>query len=381
MSRPIWKPLILVLLLATAFACRRAPEDGHEPGRDHRRERPGGPGRYQGPAPALAPGAEEACEGVDSLTILMDGAECADPAYHAARSQPAVIVRLTEAPDETALLLIDVGVDSRAMENNLRQWFRGQGLGSLSVHKAIVFSHAHTFAGLFAPPWRYEEGPVGSLSHAWEIFGDVPVQGPNLADLCDDRVMIMGHPVARKLCSTFRTSEPGLAPVRFSDGTLSRRAWTLTYPIAPEELAEIPFQPAESMFIFRSGDGYSVYSVCSHRRHGGSGDHSSQPIHAVDLVRERIDAGDLPPGPVHTLVTGTCGMRRRLPDRSKDKSLPPEQQQQQLVSELSELAERVGIERVYLNHCGLMNEELWPAFMEVFGEQVRRAVPGSCIPL
>ena len=188
--------------------------------------------------------------------------------------------------------------------------------------------------------------------------------------------------MARTLCDTWaRAPEIGLSPIRYADGTLSTRAWTLTFPIEPVERAEIPFQPMESVFVFRSGDGYLVYSVCSHPRQPDAGRESHLPFHAIELVQDQIDRQALEPGPIRTLITGTCGMQQALQEDPHGPPPDPAHQQDLLMGQLTALASRTGLRYVYLSHCGLMNQHLWPAFLAVFGTNVQRALPGSCIPL
>lgn len=321
------------------------------------------------------------------MTILLDGMECADPAFRGRGDQPAVVVRLTEPRGRTALLLIDAGASPEALKNNLQRWFERQDLPPLAqsdgILKAILLSHVHTYNRVMAPPWAFDwRDTAESFRVAWELFGELPVQGPNLTDLCIDTVRIVGNPVARKLCGVrMRVTESGLAPIRYANGTLSRRAWTLTYPIAPEERAELPFQPYESVFVFRSKAGYLVYSVCSHALQPGQ-EPSRRPFHAIELVQEHIDNGDLPPGQIHSLVTGACGMEQMLTEYNDGKPVIIKENPGLLRSRLSALSERTGLQRVYLNHCSRHFEQFWPAFMEVFGDNnIQRALPGSCIPL
>ena len=380
------RKMIPAMLFVAAFACQDPSEQGGEPARDRPGPKVSGSEHPQGPTPAIAPAAPDGCPGTDSLTILLDGDECADSAFHTGGDQPAVIARLTEPEGDTAIVLIDAGVSHGAIENNLRQWYQRQDLptpgGQDGILRAFLLSHFHTYFGVKALPWEFESGPADSLGEARDRLGDIPVQGPNIADLCSDPAEVVWNPVARRLCADARVTKPGLAPVRYSDGTLSRRAWTVTYPIASEERAELTFQPYESVFVFRTESGYLVYSVCSHAHQPEQETHPDRPFHAVELVQEHIDAGGLAPGPIHTLITGVCGMNQVIMEGDGGKPPPFEEIQERYRSRISAVAERIGLQRVYLSHCARYFVDKVPqAFMEVFGERVQRAVPGSCIPL
>ena len=386
MRAALGKTLLLTVVILGTYACQVEPKTGPEasPG-------PGAteatPVRSVGPAPAVVSATTEGCQGDDSLTILLDGAECADPGFVAGGAQPAAMIRVTEPGGGTGVLLIDVGESPDALEVNLRRWIQGQGLATLAqdddVLKSIMFSHVHTFDRVMTPPWGFGDAEVAeSLRLAWEFIGDVSVQGPNLGDLCSDAVKVAGDPVARKLCEApLREIERGLTPVRYANGVASRRAWTLTYPIAPQERKDLSFQPLESVFVFRSMGGYLVYSVCSHAHQPGQETHSHRPFHAIELVQQYIETGDLRSGPIHSLVTGACGMEQMLTEYNKGQPVFISENPGLLTDRLAAMAKRTGLKNVYLSHCAQHFQQFWPMFIEVFGDRVGRALPGSCIPL
>ena len=382
----MWSPpgrrLVLPALLCALLACGRVPEE----------ERALVPAQEAGElveaAPVVTPGGTERSVGQDGMTLLLDGQECADPGFHVGLDQPAAIVRLTEDGAGTALLLIDVGVSPEALRNNLGRWFAQQGLPpglpDPALPRAILFSHVHTFGDLMAPLGSFAwMAPGESLREAQELLGVDTVQGPNRAGLCDGDVRVLRNPAARALCDgAMRETEPGLAPVRYTDGTASRRAWTLTYPIAPGERGELAWQPEESVFIFRTGEGYLVYSVCSHALQPGPGPRDQRPLPGIELVQDRIDAEELPPGPIHTLVTGACGMDQMLTEFNGGAPMFIKEDPERLAGRLRALSARTGLRRVYLHHCARHFEQFWPVFMDVFGAaNVQRALPGSWIAL
>jgi hypothetical protein len=136
------------------------------------------------------------------------------------------------------------------------------------------------------------------------------------------------------------------------------------------------------VFVFASGDGFLVYSVCSHPPTVAGAGVSDGPFHAIDLVQAHIEDGSLPAGPIHTLVTGACGMGQVVRERGAATPDHAGSSDPLFRSALSTLKARTGLRRVYLIHCALSSfEHTWPIFMEVFGDDVRRAVPGSAIPL
>ncbi len=366
-------------------ACGEAASGEHQSGRgaEARSER-----EVPTDGPSFAPGGEAGCPDGDGLTILLDGPECVDPAYEAGKGQPAAAVRLTEPDGSVSLLLIDIGNAPEAFENNLSRWVEGLGPAApgpdSASRTAILFSHIHTYAPLMAPPWKFIwQASAESLTQALGVFGDLPIHGPNLDDICRDMERTVLNSVARDLCiNRARAPKPGLAPIGLSDGTASSRAWVLTYPMDPQERDRILFQPFESIFIFRVGDGYVVYSVCSHLHSRTPGSHDTRPFHAVERVQDLIDDGSLPAGPIHTLITGVCGMVQSLHRMGRADSQPsPEDLRVRLNTRVSELLTRVKLRHLYLSHCGLEFVELWPTFQELFGDEVELAVPGTCIPL
>ena len=336
-----------------------------------------------GVLPDIAPTAGTGAAGRDGLTVLLNGEESADPAFRPGGSQPAVAVRLTEPGGQVAFVLIDIGDSSDAFLHNLGQWGEQQNLASLPENdrfkKALYVSHVHSYQALFALLENQARKSIESLSGAWEHFGHITVQGPNLDFFCALR---LGHDlsgVIRELCDGLtRSMEPGLEPVRFSDGTRSKRAWTLTYPIVvPEQ--KLPFDPYETIFVFRHAGGYIVYSVCSHPLAPQENHGSQRPFHAVELVRRSIDDGQLPPGPIHTLITGACGMERLVGQIVGDRA-SSEQLQRTWRDKLERHINPTVTERVYLSHCGLLRRWHQSSLVDVFHGDVQRALPGSFIP-
>ena len=325
---------------------------------------------------AVAGPAALSCPGGEGLTILLDGEECADPAYRDSRGQPAAVVRLQEKSD-SALILIDVGLDPAAFRQNLGVWAAGVPDGKLPARRAMVLSHAHTYAPLLMGGKKGHD-PAAALTAAWEVLGNIPVSGPNLADICAHAGENIAGPAARLCGSLARSLEPGLRPVAYADGTKSNRAWLYTWAISPEERAEVPFQPLETLLIVSSGAGYLVYSICSHMAQETDG---IQELHIVERVADLAASGKLPPGPVHTLITGLCGVIRTF-EETGGKTASGAFDSQGFVRRLENLQKKTGLQRIYFSHCGLRMDPIYPLFQRVLGEEnVRIALPGSCIPL
>ncbi|MFH1532954.1 MAG: hypothetical protein ABIK09_19695 [Pseudomonadota bacterium] len=320
------------------------------------------------------------------MTVLMDGEGCADPAFACGGRQPAVLIRLTEPDGRTGVLLIDVGNDPTVLEGNLDAWFNRQGLNAPLAEQgfrtAIYFSHDHTFAPLMGPPSVFRSGPPRCLALAWKFMGEVPIQNSNLPNICHEmKRALKNKPSAQKICATVSRLPRGLTPVVYSDGVPSRRAWTYSYEMIESD-GNPPFRPRESVFLLRSGDGYLVYSTCAHAAAPQEGGRPSTNLHAAASIRDLIDAGKLPDGPIHTLVTGSCGMQQRIEDQNKGTDSSSSDEAQLWRDGLRSLAARIGLRRVYLSHCSLSSfRHIFPIFQEIFGENVFQAVPGSSIRL
>jgi hypothetical protein len=379
--------LFVLFLLLTAFVtCTRSGESEHGDPAGHVNVL-AFPRHDDENTPKLAPAADRPCLSSDSLTILLDGMQCADPAYLPGDNQPSVIVKLTEPDGRKGVLLVDFGVSPEALENNLTHWFKQHQVadpkGTDGPRRAILVSHAHTYGALMAPFWSFHQWSVSrSLQIAWSFFGDITVRSPNLELLCKDMLEAGTNPTTVKLCTGLAHETPaGLSPVLYSDGTTSQRAWTYSFPIAPEERDHLPFQPYEAVFVFRTENGYFVYGTCSHRLQAGNEPPAGKPLHAVELIQREIDEGNLPPGPIHTLVTGLCGMDQTVRELVESTAASPGKTQQLVRSRLTKMASDTGLQRVYLSHCGLMFDQFWPHFTAIFGSNVMRATPGACIPL
>ena len=317
----------------------------------------------------------DSCPDGQGITVLMDGETCTDPSFHPSHGQPAVILTLQEK-DGSAAILVDLGTDPRALDNNLTAWLAGRPDGKLPGHRALVLSHAHSYAPLVTGSGK-SGGPAEALLLVWRVLGDLPATGPNIADVCSHARETTG-PAARLCGSRARSLEPGLAPVTYADGTESERVWLFTYAISPEERAEVPFQPLESVLVIRSGEGYLVYSVCSHM---ASKEHGVQELHIAERVAALTASGALPPGPVHTLVTGLCGVIRTF-EETGGKNRNGAFDSDEFVRRLKKFKEATGLERIYFSHCGLKMDPVYPLFQQVLGaDNVHLALPGSCIPL
>lgn len=340
---------------------------------------------WSDPLPDTTPAAKEGIGGADGMTILLDGAESAAPEFHPGGGQPIVAVRVTEPGGDIGLIVIDIGDFSDASQNNLERWHEQQALASpredAGIKKALYVSHVHSYNALFSPKTSEElhRQATESLSNLWKHFGDVTLQGPNLDFFCARPGETAQSAITRKLCDGLvRSVEPALEPVRYSDGTLSQRAWTLTYPIITAE-GRLPFDPYETSFVFSNAGGYIVYSVCSHPLTAEESEGSAYPFHAGAVVRRRIDDGELPPGPIHTLITGACGMEQLIGQIIGGQASIA-QVRRAWRDNLEEYLNPMVTERIYVSHCGLLNRSFMMALSEVFHGDVERALPGSFIP-
>lgn len=375
----------MTLLVVVGLSCGRAGETGTDPSAVEKTPEPNWGPQDDSLTPDYAPKDPPGCAGADSLTILMDGIHCVDDGYIAGGDQPAVAVRLTEPDGRVGHLLLDMGSEPMALEHNLATWFEGHGLTAplapTGTLKAIFFSHGHTFGGLLTPPSVFRWRPLECLRTAWRFFGEIRVQGAVLTALCHEMRRVPMNGVALKVCADPVEVAAGLAPLKYADGTPSQRAWTFTYTFL-EPQGDPPFEPLETIFVFRAGAGYVVYSVCSHAQDLGGRGQLPRRLHAVEQIQDEIDAGRLPAGDIHTLVTGSCGMQHSLSIVRGREEPTPETAAAAWRAGLRVVKARVKLERVYLSHCSLSSfRHVWPVYTEIFGDGVQRAVPGSCIPL
>jgi hypothetical protein len=351
------------------------------PGGDHRPMNPPA-GPLDTPI-ALAAPASEACSGFDSFTVLMDGDRVVDPAFLAGGSQPAALIAVTEPDGARGVLLEDFGDFRPALETNLGQALqRARGHGDIA-HHAVLVSHPHTVGRMLLPgkaPPPPDQGPDVVTTVVRELEGPA-IQGPNLDDLCTIARAETQWQV-KPVCEQQFTDLPvGVAPVRWEDGTASARVWSLTYPIEPPEHGEIPFQPLESVLVVSSPPGYLVYAVCSHHIHDPTGTQHS-PFHAAYHVQKAMDDGLLPAGPIHTLITGTCGVLRTY-HMDGGTNAHGQFDGEGFQRRIGVMQRELGVQRLYLTHCGVGPglRHAWPHFHAALGAQVRLAFPGTCIPL
>jgi len=321
------------------------------------------------PVPRRADANPRTSPPLDSVIILADGARTADPRFLPLAGNPAALITVTEPDGRRGALLFGLGdPGSAAMEKNLALAASDQRLDLFSGQRAaVVFSHLHfnifpkisPVAGAGRPP------PRDLFPARLRPLGHVAVQGPNLASLCG-----LNRPSGHLMgsCSRKPLDTPvGIAPLQWSDGP-SARVWLLTYPFSPpmkEELTSgIALIPLETVVIITTPpSGYVVFSFCSHMQAVPEGKHPAR--HAAYLVKAAMAAGKLKPGPVHTLITGTCDLRRTLANQQG-----PTTAGAMMVKMRADL----GIKRLYLVHCGLTGD---PAALG----QSTLAYPGAVIPL
>ncbi len=356
------RSLFLIVLLLVSAGCRDRQPGPQEPARAY----------PEMPFPET-PGLSAQCAAGDSLVVLADGPRCATGSdFHAAPGQPAFLLSVTEADGRRGAVLFDLGSDPERLASNLAAWKEVAGGPARS---AIVLSHGHAYSGLFMPARGGDGGGRPGLREALAALGDVPVSGANLPDLCR-----MGGGLSEEtaeLCAGTRGKalRPGLEPLQWSDGSSSTRVWTYTWAFSEGEHARIAFQPLETLLVIARPPGYAVVAACSHPPAEVPPDRA---WHAAARVQEEIDAGRLPPGPIHTVISGLCGVvqaRDRVPGaerRVDDRAL---------AEWWRSLRERLGLERLFLVHCALLMEELFPVLADVPGLAVEAAWPGACIPL
>ena len=402
--RPRWSPLLVAPLLcglalgagAWVGGCGGGDE---EPAEVHGERPPppppGGPG--QGPPPpggvtsprpldtaiTMASPAAEACSHHDSFTVLMDGDRAVDPAFVAAGSQPAALIAVTEPDGERGVLLEDFGDFRPALEANLDLTLqRVQGHGP-TAHTAVLVSHPHTVGRMLLPgkaPPPPASGP-DVVTTVVQRLSSPAIQGPNLDDLCTIARAETQWQVTPVCEQTFTDLPVGSTPLRWEDGSTSDRIWILTYAISPPEIGEIPFQPLESVLVVSVPPGYLVYAVCSHHIHDPTGTQHS-PFHAAYHVQKAMDEGQLPRGPIHTLVTGSCGILRTY-HMDGGTTAHGQFDEEGFKRRIGVMQRELGIERLFLTHCGVSPglRHAWPHFHAALGEKVRLAFPGTCIPL
>ena len=323
---------------------------------------------------ALEGPARDGCATFDSLTVLLDGHTVADPAYHAGGSphgQPSVVLAVTEPDGREEAVVVDLGESIGTAAHNFGQWLgRAPEGASERLPSATVISHLHTLRMFLPGP----EGGKGSRLGPEEFRSALArlalgeVRGSNLDAFCE----IAAETPAAPLCERpLVTLEPGLEPLVWRDGTASDRVHLLTSPIDDHGL---PFVPTETAIVVSTETGYLVYSVCSHmpaRTH----EHRTPPFHVVQQLVDAMRAGSLPEGPIHTLVTGGCGMEARAGAIARDHG---ESVHDVYGREIQRLQRELGVRRVVLTHCGI---DLSHHYRVAFGDDLTLAVPGSCVPL
>ena len=333
---------------------------------------------------ALAGPADANCPADESLTILLDGDRVVDSRFATGGDQPSAVLAITEADGTLGILVEDAGTHAPSLERNLDTWLDRLGRERLAgAHRAVLVSHAHTVGRMLLPANKVPK-PVESprvYDALFQRFGTIGIQGPNLAQICQTARRDTTWDVSAFCDRELTTLEPGVSALRWEDASASSRVHVLTYAIAPPEVDEIPFQPLESVLVVSARSGYLVYSLCSHipeaARHG-----SEPPFHAAYLVREAMDQGLLAREPIHTIVTGTCGVNRTFHHHGGDGG-EARFDSAEFVRRATAMKTDLGVERLYLTHCGLYrtNREALQPFHEVFGDAVEMAYPGACIPL
>ena len=317
---------------------------------------------------------------LERLTILMNGRFCADNDYAPYGAQPAAVLELRGDEAEWLRLFVDAGDSPAVFNQNLEAWRATSSCDmARTCRSAVLFSHFHTFA---AP----DNAPAGA---AWpdglpllrEAFGPGPWLVPDLPELCA-RNMINPAWAPFGPCEQGATAvKPGVSSVPWPGGAGNDRVHLVTYPTAPPD-PHIPFEQHETVVAVAAGDGgYLVYSVCSHIH--GTPAEQAPPFHAAYVVKEAMDKGELPAGPIHTIVTGTCGMVRQF-GLSGGIDRDGNWDGARFMQRLEAMRDELGIRRVYLTHCALMGERgsaVHAMFGKVFGNGLRLAYPGTVIPL
>lgn len=332
----------------------------------------------------LAAAAGAGCAAHESLTILLDGEQVVDAAYHNDGGQPSVVVGLTEADGISGVLVEDLGDYAPAMNHNLDAWLERWHIEEAThPRRALVISHPHTVGRMILPgkfPRQVEEGPA-VIDETLKRLGKASLTSANFDDLCALASQEPDSPVAPACNHPHHALEPGLAPLVWGDGTESGRVFLYTYAISPVEVDEVPFQPLETVLIVAAPPGYLVYSVCSHLPMGHTEDDPA-PFHVAYRIKALMDAGELEPGPIHTLVTGSCGVVRTF-DKSGGFTAQGTHDLEGFTDRATKLREDLGVQRLFLSHCGLYRSFQYTLrpFHAAFGDRVQLAYPGACIPL
>jgi len=328
--------------------------------------------------------AGEGCTAHESMTILLDGDQIADPHYHSDGQQPSVVIGLTDHDGVSGVLVEDLGDYAPAMDYNLDAWLTRWRIEETTYpRRALLISHPHTIGRMILPgkiTQPVEEGPA-VIDETLRRLGHASLTSPNFQNLCDEARRDPNWPVAPVCERPVHDLETGLEPLVWGDGTKSGRVFLYTYAIAPEELDKIPFQPLETVLIVQADPGYLVYSVCSHLPNHPDEGHVA-PFHVAYEIKALMDAGKLEPGPIHTVVTGTCGVLRTF-DMQGGKTEQGVFDTPGFQSRVQQMRDDLGIQRLFLSHCALRrtSQHSLRPFYEVFREGVQLAYPGACIPL
>ena len=333
---------------------------------------------------AVAGPADANCPADENLTILLDGDRVVDSRFTTGGDQPSAVLAVTEADGTLGVLVEDAGAHAPSLERNLDTWLERLGAERFAgAHRAVLVSHAHTIGRMLLPANKVPK-PAESprvFDALFQRFETAGIQGPNLAQICQTARRDTTWDVSAFCDRELTSLEPGVSALRWEDASASGRVHVLTYAIAPPEVDEIPFQPLESVLVVSTPAGYLVYSLCSHMpedaRHG-----EEPPFHAAYLVREAMEQGLLSEQPIHTIVTGTCGVVRTFHHHGGDQG-DARFDSAEFVRRASAMKTDLGVKRLYLTHCGLYrtNREALQPFHEVFGDGVEMAYPGTCIPL
>jgi len=318
--------------------------------------------------------AGDSCDPFDSLTVLVDGHRAADEAYRASGSphgQPSIVVGVTEPGGRRRAAVVDLGESADDVLHNVGQWSaRAESRGAAPLPSATVISHLHTLQMYLPRPPGAKVPHVGPEAFAAKLERLAPgaILGSNLDAFCG----LADDHAAALLCERpLVTLEPGIEPLVWSGGTPSQRVYLATVRIHDHAL---PFEPTETALVVASPPGYLVYSVCSHMPLQ-SGDDALPAFHVVHQIRSLMAEAQLPDGPIHTLVTGGCGVETRASIIARGQGGTAQQVHDR---ELQRLVDEFGLRRLFLAHCGV---DMAPRFTEALGDSVQLAVPGTCIPL